>query len=58
MATLRAEADGRDLQLLLMGYYRDNKLVLAGKVGTGFTRESGHQLAARLRQAGESALRR
>ena len=46
MATLPAEADGRDLRSLLVGYHRDDKLVLAG--GTGFTRETGHQLAAQL----------
>jgi ATP dependent DNA ligase C terminal region len=48
MATLPAEAVGCDLRSLLVGYHRDDKLDLAGKVGTGFTRESGHQLAAQL----------
>jgi bifunctional non-homologous end joining protein LigD len=45
-----SEAAGRDLRSLLVGHYRDGKLVLAGKVGTGFTLESGRQLAARLRK--------
>jgi hypothetical protein len=34
-------AAGRDLRSLLVGYYQAGKLVLAGKVGTGFTLESG-----------------
>ena len=45
-----SEAAGRDLRSLLVGYYQDGKLVLAGKVGTGFTLESGRELAARLRK--------
>ncbi len=37
-----------DLGALLLGYYDDGELRYAGKVGTGFTRETLHDLAARL----------
>ena len=37
-----------DLGALLLGYYDDGELRYAGKVGTGFTRETLHHLAARL----------
>jgi bifunctional non-homologous end joining protein LigD len=45
-----SEAAGRDLRSLLVGYYSDGKLIFAGKVGTGFTLESGRDLATRLRK--------
>jgi DNA ligase D-like protein (predicted ligase) len=38
-----------ELGALLLGYYRDGKLVYAGKVGTGFDRETLRDLGARLR---------
>src|SRR4051812_19461648 len=37
-----------DLGALLLGYYDDGELRYAGKVGTGFTRETLHDLAAKL----------
>jgi bifunctional non-homologous end joining protein LigD len=37
-----------DLGALLLGYYDDGDLRYAGKVGTGFTRETLHDLAAKL----------
>ena len=37
-----------DLGALLLGYYGDRGLRYAGKVGTGFTRDTLHDLAARL----------
>jgi DNA ligase D-like protein (predicted ligase) len=37
-----------DLGALLLGYYDDGALRYAGKVGTGFTRATLHDLAARL----------
>jgi DNA ligase D-like protein (predicted ligase) len=37
-----------DLGALLLGYYEDGELRYAGKVGTGFTRETLHDLAAKL----------
>jgi DNA ligase D-like protein (predicted ligase) len=37
-----------DLGALLLGYYDGGELRYAGKVGTGFTRETLHDLAARL----------
>jgi DNA ligase D-like protein (predicted ligase) len=37
-----------DLGALLLGYYDDGELRYAGKVGTGFTREALHDLAAKL----------
>ena len=37
-----------DLGALLLGYYDDGKLRYAGKVGTGFTRATLHELAAQL----------
>jgi bifunctional non-homologous end joining protein LigD len=37
-----------DLGALLLGYYDDGDLRYAGKVGTGFTRATLHDLAARL----------
>jgi DNA ligase D-like protein (predicted ligase) len=37
-----------DLGALLLGYYDGDELRYAGKVGTGFTRETLHDLAARL----------
>jgi DNA ligase D-like protein (predicted ligase) len=37
-----------DLGALLLGYYEDGDLRYAGKVGTGFTRETLRDLAARL----------
>ena len=45
-----------DLGALLLGYYDDGELRYAGKVGTGFTRETLHDLAAQARAA-ESATR-
>jgi bifunctional non-homologous end joining protein LigD len=38
-----------DLGALLLGYYDDGKLRYAGKVGTGFTRATLHELAAALK---------
>jgi DNA ligase D-like protein (predicted ligase) len=38
-----------DLGALLLGYYDDGKLRYAGKVGTGFTRTTLHELAAALK---------
>jgi bifunctional non-homologous end joining protein LigD len=38
-----------DLGALLLGYYDDGELRYAGKVGTGFTRETLQDLAGRLR---------
>ena len=38
-----------DLGALLLGYYDDGELRYAGKVGTGFTRETLHDLAAQAR---------
>lgn len=35
---------------LLLGYYKDGKLEYAGNVGTGFTHDSLHELAARLQR--------
>jgi len=37
-----------DLGALLLGYYENGELRYAGKVGTGFTRETLHDLAAKL----------
>ena len=37
-----------DLGALLLGYYDDGELRYAGKVGTGFTRETLHDLATKL----------
>ena len=37
-----------DLGALLLGYYEDGRLRYAGKVGTGFTRATLHDLAAEL----------
>jgi bifunctional non-homologous end joining protein LigD len=37
-----------DLGALLLGYYEDGELRYAGKVGTGFTRDTLHDLAAKL----------
>jgi bifunctional non-homologous end joining protein LigD len=37
-----------DLGALLLGYYDDGDLRYAGKVGTGFTRDTLHDLAAKL----------
>ena len=37
-----------DLGALLLGYYDDGELRYAGKVGTGFTRETLHDLAGKL----------
>ena len=37
-----------DLGALLLGYYDDGKLRYAGKVGTGFTQATLHELAAKL----------
>ena len=37
-----------DFGALLLGYYDDGELRYAGKVGTGFTRETLHDLAAQL----------
>jgi bifunctional non-homologous end joining protein LigD len=37
-----------DLGALLLGYYDDGELRYAGKVGTGFNRETLHDLAAKL----------
>jgi ATP-dependent DNA ligase len=37
-----------DLGALLLGYYEDGRLRYAGKVGTGFTRATLRDLAARL----------
>jgi bifunctional non-homologous end joining protein LigD len=45
-----SEASGRELRSLLVGYYRGKQFIYAGKVGTGFTRESGRDLVARLRK--------
>ena len=51
---IASDAPGRDLRSLLLGYYQDGKLILAGKVGTGFTLESGREMAARLRKIGRA----
>src|SRR5262249_41652253 len=39
----------RDLKSLLVGYYRDNKLVFAGRVGTGFSARTERDLLTHLR---------
>lgn len=41
-------ATGRELASILVGYFRDGKLVPAGRVGTGFTRKSSKLLKDRL----------
>jgi bifunctional non-homologous end joining protein LigD len=42
---LKSEAAGRELRSLLVGYRDGDKLVFAGKVGTGFTERLGRNLA-------------
>jgi bifunctional non-homologous end joining protein LigD len=39
-----------ELRSLLVGVHRDGRLVYAGRVGTGFTRDSARQLQSRLRK--------
>jgi bifunctional non-homologous end joining protein LigD len=43
-----SEARGRELRSLVVGYYRDGRLIFAGRVGTGFSIKSGRDLAGRL----------
>jgi len=43
-----SEAAGRELRSLLVGYFRRGRLVVAGKVGTGFDLKTGRELAVRL----------
>jgi bifunctional non-homologous end joining protein LigD len=46
-----SDKQGRSLRSLLLGYYeRAGRLVFAGKAGTGFSLELGHDLVARLRK--------
>jgi bifunctional non-homologous end joining protein LigD len=45
--TDRANASG-SVGSLLVGYYRDKRLVFAGRVGTGFSTRLAHELHARL----------
>ena len=44
----KARTGDRALGALYLGYYKDDKLHYAGKVGTGFTMKSAKELAARL----------
>jgi bifunctional non-homologous end joining protein LigD len=45
-----SEAAGRSLRSLLLGYYKGDQLIFAGKAGTGFDLSTGHDLADRLRK--------
>jgi bifunctional non-homologous end joining protein LigD len=42
------EARGREVASLLLGYHDKGKFIYAGKVGTGFSAQLAHSLAARL----------
>jgi bifunctional non-homologous end joining protein LigD len=45
-----AKSGGRALGALYLGYKKESALRYAGKVGTGFTMKSAHELAERLRK--------
>jgi bifunctional non-homologous end joining protein LigD len=44
----RSTASARALDSLLVGFYDGDKLVYAGKVGTGFTERAGREIIAKL----------
>ncbi|SRR6266481_566497 len=44
----------RELQSLLVGYYRAGQLIFAGRVGSGFSLKEGRELMATLRKHGRS----
>jgi bifunctional non-homologous end joining protein LigD len=46
---MASEKEGRSLRSLLLGYYKGDQLVFAGKAGTGFDLITGRDLVARLR---------
>jgi bifunctional non-homologous end joining protein LigD len=46
----------RGVGALLLGYYRDGKLIHAGRTGTGFTDRSGQDLRARLEKIKTDAM--
>jgi bifunctional non-homologous end joining protein LigD len=43
-----SDKKGRDLKSLLVGYYRQGKLIFAGRLGTGFNMKISKDLTARL----------
>jgi len=45
-----SDESGRDLKSLLVGHYESDKLIFAGRVGTGFTVRIERNLLGRLRQ--------
>ena len=47
---MESDKAGRSLRSLLLGYYEKGKLIFAGKAGTGFDLNTGHDLVARLRK--------
>jgi bifunctional non-homologous end joining protein LigD len=47
---MESDKAGRSLRSLLLGYYDKGKLIFAGKAGTGFDLNTGHDLVARLRK--------
>ena len=47
---MESDKRGRSLRSLLLGYYDGGKLIFAGKAGTGFDLNTGHDLVAWLRK--------
>jgi bifunctional non-homologous end joining protein LigD len=47
---MESDKEGRSLRSLLLGYYDKGKLRFAGKAGTGFDLNTGHELVAQLRK--------